>query len=50
MRWSALRQDPNQVAKTGWNLALDGTQPCGRPKIRYIDTVKKDVTDAGRKR
>ena len=49
LRWygHVLRQDPNQVARTAWNLELDGTRPRGRPKTRYIDTVKKDMTDAG---
>ncbi|PAV69776.1 hypothetical protein WR25_17465 [Diploscapter pachys] len=46
-QWSALQQDPNQVARTAWNLELDGTRPRGRPKTRYIDTVKKDMEDAG---
>ncbi|PAV79241.1 hypothetical protein WR25_13280 [Diploscapter pachys] len=45
-----LRQDPNQVARTAWNLELDGTRPRGRPKIRYIDIVKKDMTVAGHER
>ena len=49
LRWygHVQRQDPEQVAKTAWELEIDGVRPRGRPKMRYIDTVKKDMVEVG---
>ena len=40
-------QDVNRVAKTVWNLDINGARPHDRPKTRYINTVKEDINEVG---
>lgn len=49
LRWYGhmQRQEGHKVAKTAWSLEVSGVRPRGRPKTRYIDTVKKDMVEAG---
>ena len=49
IRWYGhmQRQEGHKVAKTAWSLEVSGVRPRGRPKTRYIDTVKKDMVEAG---
>ncbi|KAK6744616.1 hypothetical protein RB195_011379 [Necator americanus] len=48
LRWfgHVLRREEDSVAKTALKLDVSGVRPRGRPKIRWLDRVKLDITDA----
>lgn len=45
LRWFGhmFRSDPSSVAHTAYNLQITGTKTRGRPKLRQMDNVKRDM-------
>ena len=41
------RQEVYKVAKTVWNLEVNGVKPHPRAKTWYVDTMKKNMAEAG---
>src|SRR6185295_20331220 len=48
LRWfgHVMRSEVHSVAETAFNLRVDGRRPRGRPKKRWMDTLKEDMRAA----
>ena len=48
LRWygHTLRREPESIARTALDLTVPGKRPLGRPKKRYMDTIREDMRSA----
>ena len=49
LRWygHARRRDKSHTTRTVLDMVAEGVRPRGRPKLRYMDTIKRDIKKDG---
>ena len=45
LRWygHVSRRDDSHITRTVLDMVVEGVRPRGRPKLRYMDTIRRDI-------